>query len=202
MPSHGPPPKRSDERRRVNVPAAGPVQKVDIAQIGTPWDDEDSLEFLIKQPILIPGTPKVAEEREPDAKVLPGSEDWHPIALEFWESLKRSGQALYWEPSDWMVAKLMCESISRDLKPQVVGIMQPSETAAGEVIRERIPLKGASLGAYLKAFGQLMLTEGERRRLSIELQRTRIEPRPEPGTVTKITDRRQARLAIASKGGT
>ncbi len=191
----GPPPKRSDERRRVNVPAAGPVEKVDISQIA--WDDEGSLEYLIKQPIIIPETPKVAAGEE-----NAGQEDWHPIALEFWESLKCSGQALYWEPSDWAVAKLMCESISRDLKPQVVGVMQPSETQPGEVIRERIPFKGASLGAYLKAFGQLMLTEGERRRLSIEIQRTRSEvQKPVEGTVTKITDRRQARLAIASKVG-
>lgn len=194
----GPAPKRSDERRRRNVPAAGPVEKVEIAELGTPWDDEDSLPFLIRQEIVIPDTPKVAAED--DGIDSEPSEDWHPLALEFWDSLKRSGQAIYWEPSDWMVAKLMCESLSRDLKPQVVGIMQPTDSQPGEVIRERIPFKGASLGAYLKMFGQLMLTEGERRRLSIELERKRAEAaNAAPASVTKITDRRQARLAIASQ---
>lgn len=195
----GPPPKRDAERRRRNTPAGGPRESVDIENLPGA-DDPDSLPFLIAQPIVVPDTPKESrdwddEDREPD-------ENWHPIALEFWDSLKRSGQALYWEPSDWMVAKLMCESISRDLKPQVVGIMQPSEGMPGEVIRERIPLKGASLGAYLKAFGQLMLTEGERRRLALELERARENTGvQEPESEEKITDRRQARLTIAASNG-
>lgn len=91
-------------------------------------------------------------------------ESWHPIALAWYESLRSSGQAVFYQPSDWATAVLVAESMSRDLRPQVVGI-----TDSGMTVTEVIPLKGASLGAYLRAFGVLMVTEGDRRRLQIEL---------------------------------
>lgn len=188
----GPPPKRSEERRRRNDPAAGAPVKVDLDRIAE-GEDEDSLPFLIAQPVKIPTIPRAGDEDEE----TPNPADWHPFAVELWESFSRSGQALFWEPSDWMVAKIICESISRDLKPQFVGSTQGTESYPSEPIYERIPLKGASLGAYLKAFGQLMLTEGERRRLSIELERTRLASQTGDdgeAKVIKIKDRRQAQL--------
>lgn len=180
----GPTPKRSEERRRRNAPAAGEPDKVDLEGLGADADP-NSLPFLIAQPIVIPA---------------PEEEHWHPLALEFWESLKRSGQAIYYEPSDWMAAKLLCESLSRDLKPQFVGVTAASESGPSEPIYEVIPLKGASLSAYLKAFGQLMLTEGERRRMAIELQRHRTAAQPKnDGKVVKITDRKRALAAVDSR---
>lgn len=95
---------------------------------------------------------------------------WHPIAKRWFEALKESGQSQFYEPSDWAAAELIAESMSRDLQPQVVGI-----TETGKVVKERIPLKGASLAAYLKAFSALMVTEGDRRRVRLELER----PTPE-----------------------
>lgn len=192
----GPVPKRSEERRRRNTPAAGAPEKLDISKVEGA-DDPDSLPFLIKQPIVIPEPVTDADTSlDDDGKPTTG---WHPIALELWESFKRSGQAIYWEPSDWAIAKLACESISRDLKPQFVGVTAASEMAASEAIYERIPLKGGSLSAYLKLFGQLMLTEGERRRLALELQRPRAaETSREPAKVVKITDRKQALLKASS----
>ena len=62
--------------------------------------------------------------------------------------------------------KSCCESISRDLEEQVVGI-----TESGDVVRAHIPMKGASLSAYLKAFTALMLTEGDRRKARLEIER-------------------------------
>lgn len=191
----GPPPKRSDERRRTNAPAAGPPIKVDLEQIASAADVvEGSLPWLIAQPVVVPDVPRRGDDEDKGA--------WHPFAVELWDSFSRSGQALFWEPSDWMVAKLLCESISRDLKPQFVGTTQGADGMPGEAIYERIPLKGASLSAYLKAFGQLMITEGERRRLSIELERTRLAPvggENGDAKVVKITDRRQAKLIAAQR---
>jgi hypothetical protein len=94
-------------------------------------------------------------------------EKWHPVAKMWFESLKQSGQKIFYQPSDWATAYLLAESISRDLKPQFVGVNEES----GEVIYEAIPLKGASLSAYLKGFTALMATEGDRRRMQIELER-------------------------------
>jgi hypothetical protein len=70
---------------------------------------------------------------------------------------------------------LIAESMSRDLLPQVVGVLQEGRDA-GEVVKETIPLKGASLSAYLRAFAVLMVTEGDRRRLQIELARPQVDP--------------------------
>lgn len=93
-------------------------------------------------------------------------EEWHAIARQLYDSVMRSGQVIWMEPSDWSALYLICESISRDLNPQVVGV-----TEEGEVVRAEIPLKGASLSGYLKAMASLMMLEGDRRRLRIELER-------------------------------
>lgn len=132
----GPPPKKEAERRRRNKDAIA-TEVVNI---------DDLLVGEVEVPV-------------PD-------EDWHPIAIEIFESVKRSGQVIWMEPSDWSVLYLMCESLSRDLNPQVVGI-----TEDGTVVKEEIPLKGASLSAYSKTMASLMMLEGDRRRLRIELER-------------------------------
>jgi hypothetical protein len=112
---------------------------------------------------------------------------WHPVALAWYKSLAKSGQASYYEPSDWATAFLIAESMSRDLSPQVVGF-----TDSGKILKESIPLKGASLSAYLKAMGSLMVTEGDRRRAMLELER----PKPSDpdadramGTITELRSR-------------
>lgn len=93
--------------------------------------------------------------------------DWHPIASRWFVSLAESGQSVFYEPSDWATAFLIAESMSRDLSPQFVGINEKS----GEVEKDVIPLKGASLAAYLKAMSVLLVTEGDRRRARVELMR-------------------------------
>lgn len=103
-----------------------------------------------------------------DVEQLPADSDWHPIALAWYESLAKSGQAIFYEPSDWATAYLVAESLSRDLKPQYVGVTYGNDSSP---IFEEIPIKGASLAAYLKAFGNLLTTEGDRRRMRIELAR-------------------------------
>lgn len=136
----GPPPKRDAERVRRHKPVIE-TETVDVAE-------------LAARPVEIP---------VPDA-------DWHPIATSWYESLKSSGQAIFYEPSDWWTAYLIAESISRDLEEQVVGV-----TPMGEVLKSEIPMKGASLAAYLKAFSALMVTEGDRRKMRIELERAKIK---------------------------
>lgn len=38
--------------------------------------------------------------------------DWHPIATRLWESLGRSGQSRFYEPSDWAVAYSLMDDLS------------------------------------------------------------------------------------------
>lgn len=142
-PYSGPVPKKDAERRRRNKTSetgGGSAIPAEIVNV----DDYLSGEVVI---------PEV-------------DEGWHPLVKDLYESVTRSGQHLWMEPSDWAVLKLTCESLSRDLEPQFVGM-----TEDGEVIRDEIPLKGASLNAYTKVFSSLMLTEGDRRRLRLELER-------------------------------
>lgn len=91
--------------------------------------------------------------------------DWHPVAKRWYASLKDSGQSRFYEPSDWATAYLLAESISRELSPQGL-------TYQGEVVSYHpMTVKGATLAAWLKGMTALMVTEGDRRRAALELQR-------------------------------
>lgn len=102
-----------------------------------------------------------------NVKAPPAKKDWHPIAKAWYKALANSGQSEFYEPSDWAMAQIVAESISRDLKPQVVAV--PEKT--GEPVFETVPMKGASLSAYLKAMTALMVSEGDRRRAGMALER-------------------------------
>lgn len=115
-------------------------------------------------------------------------ESWHPVARRWYESLADSGQSRFYEPSDWATAYLLAESISRDLKPQVVGI----HPETGRPVRAAIPLKGASLAAYLRAMTALMVTEGDRRRARLELERPDGGEQETPAGVTALDEYRKA----------
>lgn len=138
----GPVPKKDSERRRRNKTGTDSASHIPAQVV--------NVDELLVGEVEIP---------EPDAK-------WHPIAIQIYEAQMKSGQVLWMEPSDWSMLYLLCESISRDLNPQVVGI-----TEDGDVVKDVIPLKGASLSSYLKAFEALLMAEGGRRRLRIELER-------------------------------
>lgn len=134
----GPPPKRSEERRRRNKPAVE-TTKVD-------------LDKLVAEPVEIP----VANP------------DWDPVAKQWYESLPKSGQSLFYEPGDWAMAYLLAEQIDRALAPQpmVVGSGEDSH-----VEFHTVPMPGATLNALLKGMTALLVAEGDRRRAQIELER-------------------------------
>lgn len=160
----GPPPKRDSERRRKNAKTI-PTSTVDIAA-------------LTARPVEIPDC---------DAS-------WEGITRQWWNSLARSGQSVFWEPSDWSTAYLLAEAMDRELKPQPV-VTRTGEDVSVEMMT--LPIKGASLTALLKGFSALMVTEGDRRRLSIELERRR-DAESLPEGVTSISQTRAARVNRAS----
>lgn len=158
----GPIPKRSDQRRRRNAPDPG------LGEI---------TKALGARVVPVP----------------PAYEDWDEIALDFYESLPRSGQSQFYQPSDWALAVVISESLSRDLKPQAL-LDQDGRAvldANDRPIMRRLPLKGANLSAYLKAMQSLLVTEGDRRRLRLELQSPGAEPdQPDrPANVVDLRDR-------------
>ncbi len=76
---------------------------------------------------------------------------WHPVAKDWFEALADSGQARFYEPSDWAVGRFVAEAMSRCLR---------AERTSAQMVAT--VLSGAS---------DLMSTESSRRRLRIELTR-------------------------------
>jgi hypothetical protein len=98
---------------------------------------------------------------------------WHPIAHDLYMSLTRSGQALFYEPSDWHTAYALCESLSREFKPKPIVVqIGEGETEIQWVMQ---PVNGAVMNMVLKGLSALMATEGDRRRLRIELDRKKAQ---------------------------
>lgn len=101
---------------------------------------------------------------------LPG---WHPIALAWYESLAKSGQSYWYEPSDWAEAVFLAEVMSDAL-------------LAGNI-------NGPKLSAILGGSSRLMTTEGDRRRMRIELSKPTVDA-DEDAAVTAL-DEYRARFA-------
>jgi hypothetical protein len=95
---------------------------------------------------------------------------WHPVAKRWFDSLAKSGQSSFYQPSDWGAAYVLAESLSRELKPRPVSL---GEGADGKpvVVMQEFPIRGATLSALLKGMTALLATEGDRRRVQLELQR-------------------------------
>lgn len=116
--------------------------------------------------------------------------NWHPIALAFYESMERSGQAELYTESDWAKAYLLAEQMSRELKPVFVGFAEDKrvETVNGrEVLVDYQkpvsgvqPMKGASLNALQSMMASLGISEGDRRRMGLELVRAKAESTVDP----------------------
>ncbi len=162
----GPVPKREAERRRRNKDGTE-VLRVDLSE-------------SLATEVEIPAPPT-----SDDGELL-----WHPIAVRWYLSLTESGQAIFYEPSDWNTAYVLAESLSRELNPHPVRVGQrevldpdnpyDEKGAANKIGQDFIfedryeTMSAATLTAFLKGASQLMTTEGERRRLKIELDREKL----------------------------
>ena len=111
----------------------------------------------------MPPIPKRSEVRRRNNKV-PGLEraegapavpvpnvdpSWHPMAKDWFRSLKRSGQSRFYEPSDWQYARFVAQMMSSCLESPNAAIFR----------------------AVVDATAPLMATEGQRRRMRLELIR-------------------------------
>lgn len=140
----GPVPKRSDQRRRRNkTTESGAATKADVVELTTPT------------------TPAPAADTA-----------WHPSVVDLYESLAKSGQAQFFEPSDWAFARLTCELLSRGLSTQKM----PAMLIAG----------------CMSDLARLGVTEGDRRRMRIELQRNSGDDGAEKAKVLKLAQYRRA----------
>lgn len=134
----GPPPKRTAERVRRGDPT------IEVTTI--------RVDELVQSEIEIPKA----------------SPDWHPVARKLYESLFRSAQVMFYEPSDISLAYMTAESLSRALEPQFVYY----DEERGKAIYKTVPLKGTELSGYMKIFASLNVTDVDRRRARMEIERT------------------------------
>ncbi|MFD5599189.1 hypothetical protein ACFWHR_03940 [Leucobacter sp. NPDC058333] len=84
-------------------------------------------------------------------RVPAADRDWHPIAKRMWAALKKSGQSAFYEPSDWAFAYSLMDDLTYYKK---------SGKRSGQM-----------LTAIYSAMTTLLVTEGDRRRVALELQR-------------------------------
>lgn len=101
-------------------------------------------------------------------------ESWHPIAQRWFRSLGESGQRVFYEASDWATARYVAEAMSRNLE-------------AGR-------FSAQLFAAVLSGMSSLLATEGDRRRMRIELERAVQTDADEEAAVAAL-DEWRARLS-------
>jgi hypothetical protein len=102
-------------------------------------------------------------------KIPNADRDWHPIARRLWDSLKTSGQSDFYQNSDWAFAYSLCEDLSYYKK---------SGKRSGQMLQ-----------TIYSAFERLLVTEGDRRRVRVELNEPETEQ--DSAAVLAIADYRQ-----------
>lgn len=75
--------------------------------------------------------------------------DWHPIARKLWDGMKSSGQADFFQNSDWAFAYSLMEDLSHYKK---------SGKRSGQMLQ-----------TIMSSLERLLITEADRRRARIEL---------------------------------
>lgn len=97
---------------------------------------------------------------------------WHPIAADWYLSLRESGQSAFYEPSDWAMSRYAADLMSKVL------------------LSERGP-NGQLVAALNSVMSSLLTTEGDRRRARMELERKKPSSQTD-ADVTVLDDYRSA----------
>jgi hypothetical protein len=95
---------------------------------------------------------------------------WHPIARMYWDAFAESGQTRFWEPSDWVALHDVMEDLSR--------------------YKESGRRSSQMRSAIDSTLARLAVTDGDRRRLRIELTRGLEEAEAGPAEVAVMDDYR------------
>jgi hypothetical protein len=120
---------------------------------------------------VVPVTKGVARK----VRIPRADPNWHPIAKMLYKSLKESGQSDWYQNSDWAFAYSLCEDLSEYKNPNV--------DRNGVLYTKR---SGQMLQTIYSAMERLLVAEGDRRRVRIELHEP--EPEVESAAVLAIAD--------------
>ncbi|UXE05427.1 terminase small subunit [Mycobacterium phage Duplo] len=108
----------------------------------------------------------------------------HPLIEEMYDAIKQSAAVKFYEPTDWQFARLALYTLNQEL------------IAAKHLGK---PIGAMKLTAINQMLSALLLTEGDRRRVRLEIERAPADPTG--GKVVDVTDVLKQRLAKASGGG-
>ena len=110
---------------------------------------------------------------------LPADPEWHPIAIRLYEACSSSGQSAYYQNSDWALLYSICEDLSHYKQGSKM-----VDRNTGELVNKA--RSGQMLQSIYSALERLMVAEGDRRRLRVELEAP--EPKRKLASVTAIED--------------
>jgi hypothetical protein len=105
--------------------------------------------------------------------------DPHPMVVDFYDSLIISAQAQFFEPSDWEYARLVCF-----IMQGIVTTNRPSS----EMFK-----------ALQTAMSNLLVTEGDRRRLRIEIARQPTKPQDDESEAMILAFQQRMTAAVEAR---
>lgn len=107
-----------------------------------------------------------------EVEIPPADDSWHDIAKDWYVSLADSGQARFMEPSDWAGARYVAQAMSKNLQDGKFSAML--------------------FNSVWSAMNDLLTTEGARRRVKIEVERSGAGEQQTPAGVAVLDDYRDS----------
>lgn len=107
-----------------------------------------------------------------DVKVPDPDPGWHPVAREWYEAVRDSGQALFFEPSDWAAARYICAAMTKNLNQEA-------------------RFSAQLFGTVWSAMNDMLTSEAARRKAKLQVQRV-LDDQPEEEKPTAMAKYRQA----------
>ncbi|AIS73769.1 hypothetical protein PBI_POWER_6 [Mycobacterium phage Power] len=151
----------------------GPIGKRDEERVRRNAPESPTETVQVIGPVQIPELGDVSYDGET-----------HPLIIEMYESIKNSAAVKYYEPTDWTYAKLTLYTLNQELI---------ASRHYGK------PMGAMKLTAINQMLSSLLLTEGDRRRVRLEIERNPGDPTA--GKVVDMTDMLKQRLAQAQASG-
>jgi hypothetical protein len=151
----------------------GPIGKRDEERIrrNIPENPTDTIQMI--------GTVKI-----PELGDVSHLGETHPLIDEMYESIKESAAVKYYEPTDWQFARMTLYVLNQEL----IAAQHNGK-----------PVGAMKLTAINQMLSALLLTEGDRRRARLEIERAPADS--STGKVLDVTDMLRQRLASGGSGG-
>ncbi|QGJ90156.1 terminase small subunit [Mycobacterium phage SheaKeira] len=144
--------------------------------------DEELVRRNVKEPVetvTVLGTVTI-----PELGDISFNGETHPLITDMYESIKASAAVKYYEPTDWQFARLALFTLNQEL-------IYARDNGK--------PVGAMKLTAINQMLSALLLTEGDRRRVRLEIERN---PSASPaGDVVDMTSMLKQRLAQATANG-